>query len=450
MSKSSGYATTSKPQEVVTRDIERKPYDLSHWSFKTGHIGRLQTFSVIPVVAGDSIELNMSAVLRLSPLRHFMYLDAVVDLFAFYVPHRHVYGSNWTAFLKAGVDEGSTLGTTTFTGSNRPECLGVYFAAGQVLPSWSVHPYTMIWNNYFRDPQVDADAKTDATYLIGLTYPDPILKYGLPVCHLKRSWNTGVASGLSTADYSLALSGGEVDLYQMSQLKGRLQTEQARDWFAFARYRDILKYTWDSEVNIDADQRPELIMRSTAWLSGKDVDGTDDATLGSYTGKSTGIFNLSFPSRFFAEHGSIWIMGVVRFPPIVEAEAGYLNSKSEPTYKEISGDPSIIKHEPPISLNANEQFQGASSVDLGKIPYGQWYRESINMLSADYLEVSGHPFLLKSSITSRATGVYVVPSQYDTVFSDTLMGHWNSQAFVDVRAKRFIPAPEDSIFAGTI
>ena len=95
---------SSRPQEVVTRDIKRQSYDLSHWSMQVGLIGALQTFTCIPVVAGDSISLDARCVMRLSPLRRNMFLDAVVDLFAFFVPHRHVYGSNWTDFIKAGTE----------------------------------------------------------------------------------------------------------------------------------------------------------------------------------------------------------------------------------------------------------------------------------------------------------------------------------------------------------
>jgi len=456
MSQGKSYPKSSGPRETVTKPIERRDVDLSHLSFKTGQIGCLQTLSVIPVVAGDSMEVHMQGVMRLSPLVHYMYLDAVVDLFAFYVPHRHVYsiangstaGNEWTDFLKAGTDETTTLGTRTFTGTNRPAVLGVYYTSAPVVPRWANDPYLMIWNNYFADPTVPGDQKA-MTYLTSLTYPDPILECGIPCCHLKRSWNTGVPSNLSTADYSLALSGGEVDLYQLGQLQGRLRSEQARDWFAVSRYRDVLNYTWDSQVNIDADQRPELVMRQTHSLSGQEINGTSDNNLGFYIGKSQGIVSLSFPMKFFPEHGSVWIMGLVRIPPVYQQECGYLWLKSEPTYKEIACDPMILKKEPPITLNWNEVSSGGSSVDLGKIPYAQWYREQPNMLSPDYVEVAGHPFIGTAGMTSRASIVYVKPSDYTPMFADVQLRHWSSQAKLSVFCRRFIPNAEESIFAGT-
>src|SRR4051812_20075578 len=37
--------------------------------------------------------------LRLSPLRRGLAIDSTVDIFTFYVPHRHVYGEQWILLL---------------------------------------------------------------------------------------------------------------------------------------------------------------------------------------------------------------------------------------------------------------------------------------------------------------------------------------------------------------
>src|SRR5262245_62251888 len=42
--------------------------------------------------------------LRLSPLRRGFAIDSTVDIFTFYVPHRHVYGEQWIKFMKDGVN----------------------------------------------------------------------------------------------------------------------------------------------------------------------------------------------------------------------------------------------------------------------------------------------------------------------------------------------------------
>src|SRR5205085_12083703 len=44
----------------------------------------------ILVIAGDSFEMDADGALRLSPLRRGLAIDSTVDIFTFYVPHRHV------------------------------------------------------------------------------------------------------------------------------------------------------------------------------------------------------------------------------------------------------------------------------------------------------------------------------------------------------------------------
>src|SRR5260370_602370 len=53
--------------------------------------------------------------LRLSPLRRGLAIDSTVDIFTFYVPHRHVYGEQWIKFMKDGVNA-APLPTVNTTG----------------------------------------------------------------------------------------------------------------------------------------------------------------------------------------------------------------------------------------------------------------------------------------------------------------------------------------------
>src|SRR5262245_14516103 len=88
----------------IQTGAERMPHDLSHLGFLAGQIGRLITISTTPVIA-----------LRLSPLRRGLAIDSTVDIFTFYVPHRHVYGEQWIKFMKDGVNA-TPLPTVNTTG----------------------------------------------------------------------------------------------------------------------------------------------------------------------------------------------------------------------------------------------------------------------------------------------------------------------------------------------
>src|SRR5256885_1856064 len=78
----------------IQTGAERMPHDLSHLGFLAGQIGRLITISTTPVIAGDSFEMDAAGALRLSPLRRGLAIDSTVDIFTFYVPHRHVFFSS--------------------------------------------------------------------------------------------------------------------------------------------------------------------------------------------------------------------------------------------------------------------------------------------------------------------------------------------------------------------
>src|SRR5258707_15800478 len=88
----------------IQTGAERMPHDLSHLGFLARKLGRLITISTPPVIAGDSFAMDAVGALRLSPLRRGLAIHSTVDIFTFYVPHRHVYGEQWIKFMTDGVN----------------------------------------------------------------------------------------------------------------------------------------------------------------------------------------------------------------------------------------------------------------------------------------------------------------------------------------------------------
>src|SRR5207247_11077466 len=88
----------------IQTGAERMQHDLSYLGFIAGQIGRLITISTTPVIAGDSFEMDAVGALRLSPWRRGLAIDSTVDIFTFYLPHRHVYGEQWIKFMNDGVN----------------------------------------------------------------------------------------------------------------------------------------------------------------------------------------------------------------------------------------------------------------------------------------------------------------------------------------------------------
>lgn len=436
----------SAVQNIVTTDTMRQSYDLSHWSMQAGAIGSMTSLATIPVIAGDSIELDISSVFRMSPFRRQMYLDALVDIAVFYVKHRHIYGDDdWTNFIRQGFDESVTFGTDTMPAVDA-NCWALKVNPSAAAPRWLTRGMVYIHNNYYRDPSYAA-GELAVDYFPNLSASSEIWNWGLPCCHLKSMSTGTVDSTIATADYRLPLESSEVSLLSLDALRGRLQSEISRDYFSI-RYRDVLSHTWGSNVNPDVDRRPELAYRTSQWLSGLDVTGTDDATLGSWVSKAQALIRCKMPSKFIPEHGALWVVALVRFPFVHDKETHYLATKSQPTYAQLAGDPSIVGTQTPVTLNGTDIFIGSGSVDLGEIPHSQWYRTHPSFVHGRYPIVAGHPFLTNNP-SDRPNALYIEHDDYDGAFQNYSLKHWNAQSHVGVKAKRFVPDVRRSIFAGT-
>src|SRR5437773_11715741 len=111
----------------IQTGAERMPHDLSHLGFLAGQIGRLITISTTPVIAGDSFEMDAVGALRLSPLRRGVSIESTVDIFTFYVPHRHVYVEQWITLMKDGVN------ATTLPTVNTNRYIDHAFFLGSIL-----------------------------------------------------------------------------------------------------------------------------------------------------------------------------------------------------------------------------------------------------------------------------------------------------------------------------
>src|SRR5260370_27115186 len=93
----------------------RLPDGLFHPGFLGGQICCFISISTSPVIGGGFFEVGGVGALRLSPLRRGLAIDSTVDIFTFYVPHRHVYGEQWIKFMKDGVNA-TPLPTVNTTG----------------------------------------------------------------------------------------------------------------------------------------------------------------------------------------------------------------------------------------------------------------------------------------------------------------------------------------------
>lgn len=427
--------------------MNRYEYDLTHFSCVSGTIGRLQGISTIPVVAGDSFDIDITQVVRLSQLQRPLAIDAKLDSFAFFVPYRHVYGDDWESFIEGGYDE-----STTFTGVNLGVEVADYFAAcgsgvTGTIPKWLTTGYNRIWNYWFRVPNITTSELSDTYFPTG---DAGALAYGLKTARLP-SYITPMDSDITTADYQITLSSSTLDLIDLEDLKGRYKTELDRAYFT-RRYDELIKRNFTGrDITVEAEERPELVYHHSQWLSGYDVEGTASANHGATVGKSAGVANFNIPRRYFNEHGTLWIQSVLRYPTISEHHAHYLTTLTDPSYLEIAGDPDLISRQPPVTLQEKDFEQKSSGTDdWGLYPYAQWYRTHPSYVHRDFDVLNGFPFLGQANLASTDLDnrTYVDPDDYHNIFVDTSLGHFNIMNKLTVNAFRVVPPAVSSIYAG--
>src|SRR5256885_1129993 len=173
----------------IQTGAERMPHDLSHLGFLAGQIGRLITISTTPVIAGDSFEMDAVGALRLSPLRRGLAIDSTVDIFTFYVPHRHVYGEQLIKFMKDGVNA-PPLPTVNTTGYiDHAAFLGPINPDSNKIPKHLFQGYLNIYNNYFKAPWMPDRTEANPNEL-----NQDDARYGFRCYHLKNIWTAPLPS----------------------------------------------------------------------------------------------------------------------------------------------------------------------------------------------------------------------------------------------------------------
>src|SRR2546430_14079506 len=291
----------------IQTGAERMPHDLSHLGFLAGQIGRLITISTTPVIAGDSFEMDAVGALRLSPLPRALAIDSTVDIFTFYVPHRHVYGEQWIKFMTDGVNATPLPPVNTTGYIDHAAFLGTINPDTTNIPKHLFQGCLNIYNNYFKAPWMPHRTEANPNEL---TQDDA--RYGVRCCHLKNIW-TAPLPPETELSRQRTTSTTSIDIMGLQAAYANLHTDLERHYF-MQRYHDVIS-SFGGKTSYDADNRPLLVMRSNLWASGYDFDGTVPTSLAPFCCLVQPTYNHSVPRFFFPKHGTLFTLPLVLFPP---------------------------------------------------------------------------------------------------------------------------------------
>src|SRR2546423_1069168 len=138
------------------------------------------------------------------------------------------------------------------------------------------------------------------------------------------------------------------------------------------RYHDVIS-SFGGKTSYDADNRPLLVMRSNLWASGYDVDGTDQTSLGQFSGRVQQTYKHSVPRFFVPEHGTMFTLALGRFPPTATKEIQYLNSKAALTSTGIACDPVFYGNLRARQISITDVFRSGDSSTEFKCAEAQCY-----------------------------------------------------------------------------
>ncbi len=444
--------------------MKRHNYGLNHLSATCGQVGRLQTLSCVPIIAGDSIEARLSGNFNLSPHRKNVLLDGRWDIYVFFVPHRICFdgqysgpdrdtwqpGTRWKNFIEDKSLETATFATETFTG-NEPMFLGTHArpsGADYVVPEWRLQGYNLIYNRYFRD--IDRDDNEWAYNVNAKDKPsstnESAHRFGRRTCHLPMRPFTAIKSNISNSVVNGQGAFANQTVVDIEKAQADYHSQVDSEYFG-DRYAEVLRNAFGSGYR-DDDSDPVLLKSFRQWVSGQNVIGSDDASLGQLTGMTATELDLHFPRRSFREHGTLWIMGVFRYAPVLNNGIHYFDYDTNPSYVDFTGDPQLLHAQEPKQYASQHFVKDGNANILGTLPHGWWLREQPDYIHNFYSRFDGYPFLDGLPQSVADSNNYIRPEEYNQVFASMQFGHWQSQMEIAMEAYRVVPPAVTSLKAG--
>src|SRR5258705_303300 len=168
-------------------------------------------------------------------------------------------------------------------------------------------------------------------------------------------------------------------------------------------------------------------------------------SLGQFSGRVQQTYKHSVPRFFVPEHGTMFTLALVRFPPTATKEIQYLNAKGALTYTDIAGDPVLYGNLSPREISMKDVFRSGDSSKKFKIAEGQWYRYAPSYVSPAYHLLEGFPFIQEPPSGDLQERVLIRHHDYDQCFQSVQLLQWNSQVKFNVTVYRNLPTTRDSI-----
>ncbi|UIB81355.1 major capsid protein [Flyfo microvirus Tbat1_66] len=204
--------------------MKRSKFNLSHTQLTTTRMGTFLPIGVTEVLPGDTVQHAAQALVRAAPLATPPMHPVRIDIRHFFVPHRLVW-DNWENFITGGPDGNDASVFPTFevpvqgTGEFIFDNLGIPpFAAGSEVNVLPIRGLCMIWNEYYRDQDLQTPIPiSKADGLDATAYPNAMhVNWEKDYFTTCRPWEQKgpdvlIPIGTSATGTATILQGGQAD-----------------------------------------------------------------------------------------------------------------------------------------------------------------------------------------------------------------------------------------------
>lgn len=147
--------------------MKRSKFSLSHYRFQSLNMGDLVPCGLIEVLPGDTFQHATNMLVRVSPLVAPVMHPVHARIHHWYVPHRLVW-EDWESFITGGEDgmdasvfPTMTLGNSAQVVGSLSDYLGLPQVDGQVVSALPFRGYALIWNEWYRDQDLQEKVPID-------------------------------------------------------------------------------------------------------------------------------------------------------------------------------------------------------------------------------------------------------------------------------------------------
>lgn len=313
-------------------------------------MGELLPVACVEVLPGDTFRGNASVLLRASPLVAPVMHPVQVRVHHWFVPNRLLW-TEWEKFVVESEENQAWVHpTVTYDGGRLGDHLGIpKNASGLVVNAFPFRAYNKIYNEYYRDQEVQSVVPQDNLQLLNCQWEKDHLTSARA-----EPQRGDVFSASVTMTNASPVPGQEVGTVSVDALRHALAAQrfsEARSRYG-NRYTEYLQYLGikpsDARLN-----RPEYLGGGKQMISFSEVLATadsQDVPIGTMKGHGIAAVRSPTHQRFFEEHGFYVTLLSVRPKAIYNNNVArkWKRNQAEDYYRkelELEGQEEILNQE---------------------------------------------------------------------------------------------------------